>query len=47
MGFFTDAPIRVFPASWQDTGSGVCALAAAVLVVGFGPQVGSLVGGLP
>jgi hypothetical protein len=25
------------PASWQDTGSGVFALAVAVLVLGFGP----------
>jgi hypothetical protein len=26
--FFTDAPLRLLPASWQDTGSGVFALAA-------------------
>jgi hypothetical protein len=26
--FFVDAPILVFPISWQDTGSGVFALAA-------------------
>ncbi|EME60921.1 hypothetical protein [Amycolatopsis decaplanina] len=36
-GFFTDAPIAVFPVSWQDTGSGVFALAVAVLALGFGP----------
>jgi hypothetical protein len=36
--FFTDAPIVVLPASWQDTGSGVFAMAAATLVLGFGPQ---------
>jgi len=29
-GFFTDAPIAVFPVSWQDTGSGVFAFALAV-----------------
>jgi hypothetical protein len=36
-GFFTDAPIALFPVSWQDTGSGVFALAASVLLLGFGP----------
>ena len=35
--FFTDAPIVVFPVSWQDTGSGVFALAASALLLGFGP----------
>ncbi|MGH3885456.1 MAG: hypothetical protein ACRDSZ_02625 [Pseudonocardiaceae bacterium] len=35
--FFVDAPIPVFPVSWQDTGSGVFALAALALVLGFGP----------
>jgi hypothetical protein len=30
--FFTDAPVAVFPVSWQDTGSGVFTLAAAALV---------------
>jgi hypothetical protein len=35
--FFTDAPIPVFPISWQDTGSGVFALAALTLILGFGP----------
>jgi len=35
--FFTDAPIAVFPASWQDTGSGVFALAGSTLALGFGP----------
>ncbi|HET9258463.1 MAG TPA: hypothetical protein VFO16_25160 [Pseudonocardiaceae bacterium] len=35
--FFVDAPILVFPISWQDTGSGVFALALAALVLGFGP----------
>ncbi len=34
--FFTDAPIRVFPVSWQDTGSGVFAVAALVLILGVG-----------
>ncbi|MFB9688211.1 hypothetical protein [Amycolatopsis plumensis] len=37
-GFFTDAPIAVFPVSWQDTGSGVFALAVAALLLGLGPQ---------
>lgn len=35
--FFTDAPIPVFPVSWQDTGSGVFTLAVAVLAYGLGP----------
>jgi hypothetical protein len=35
--FFTDAPIAVMPASWQDTGSGVFALAATALLLGLGP----------
>jgi hypothetical protein len=35
--FFTDAPIVVFPISWQDTGSGVFTLALAALVLGLGP----------
>ena len=34
--FFTDAPVVVLPASWQDTGSGVFALAAAALLLGAG-----------
>src|SRR5215218_10709485 len=32
--FFHDAPIAVFPISWQDTGSGVFALAALGLLLG-------------
>ncbi|HZM78916.1 MAG TPA: hypothetical protein VFC19_24570 [Candidatus Limnocylindrales bacterium] len=35
--FFTDAPIAVMPASWQDTGSGVFAIATTALVLGLGP----------
>jgi hypothetical protein len=35
--FFVDAPIPVFPISWQDTGSGVFAVAVAAVVLGFGP----------
>ena len=35
--FFVDAPVAVMPASWQDTGSGVFALATATVVLGFGP----------
>ena len=34
--FFVDAPVGVMPASWQDTGSGVFAVAVATLVLGFG-----------
>jgi hypothetical protein len=32
--FFTDAPLVVLPASWQDTGSGVFALATSALLLG-------------
>jgi hypothetical protein len=35
--FFTDAPIAVLPASWQDTGSGVFTVAAAALALASGP----------
>jgi hypothetical protein len=35
--FFTDAPIAVMPASWQDTGSGVFAIAVTALALGLGP----------
>jgi hypothetical protein len=35
--FFTDAPIPLCPISWQDTGSGVFALAVSALLLGFGP----------
>ncbi|WP_426513777.1 hypothetical protein ACPPVO_26105 [Dactylosporangium sp. McL0621] len=34
--FFTDAPIAVMPASWQDTGSGVFTIAVTAIVLGFG-----------
>jgi hypothetical protein len=34
--FFVNARLIVFPISWQDTGSGVFALAAAALLLGFG-----------
>jgi len=34
--FFGDAPTSVFPISWQDTGSGVFALATLVSVTGLG-----------
>jgi hypothetical protein len=33
--FFTDAPVAVLPASWQDTGSGVFALATTSVVFGL------------
>ena len=36
--FFVDAPVAVLPASWQDTGSGVFAVAVGALVLGFGPS---------
>lgn len=32
--FFTDAPTKLFPVSWQDTGSGVFTLALGSLVLG-------------
>lgn len=35
--FFVDAPVPVFPVSWQDTGSGVFTLAALGLILGLGP----------
>lgn len=35
--FFVDAPIPVFPISWQDTGSGVFALATLAVLLGLGP----------
>ena len=35
--FFHDAPIPVFPISWQDTGSGVFSVALATVLLGFGP----------
>lgn len=35
--FFVDAPVPVFPISWQDTGSGVFALAVAAVLLGLGP----------
>jgi len=35
--FFTDAPIAVLPASWQDTGSGIATFAVAATLLGLGP----------
>jgi hypothetical protein len=35
--FFTDLPFRPFPISWQDTGSGVAALAFTSLALAYGP----------
>lgn len=35
--FFTDAPVVVMPASWQDTGSGVFAFTVTALLLGLGP----------
>jgi hypothetical protein len=34
-GFFVDIPVKPFPVSWQDTGSGVFTLAAASLLLGL------------
>jgi hypothetical protein len=34
--FFHDAPITVFPVSWQDTGSGVFTLSVAAVLLGLG-----------
>ena len=36
--FFTDAPVAILPASWQDTGSGVFAVALASVLLGLGPR---------
>ena len=36
--FFTDLPFRLFPISWQDTGSGVAAFALTALVLAYGPM---------
>lgn len=36
--FFHDAPVAVFPVSWQDTGSGVFTVAVVALFLGFGPM---------
>ncbi|MCA1681373.1 MAG: hypothetical protein LC777_21715, partial [Actinobacteria bacterium] len=36
-GFFIDAPIGVFPISWQDTGSAVFALALGSTLLALGP----------
>ena len=38
--FFTDAPVAVMPASWQDTGSGVFAVAMTAVLLGLGPLGG-------
>ena len=35
--FFVDAPIPVFPVSWQDTGSAVFAFAVLALLLGLAP----------
>jgi hypothetical protein len=35
--FFTDAPVAVIPAGWQDTGSGVFAIAVSAVLLGLGP----------
>ncbi|NIH86266.1 hypothetical protein [Amycolatopsis granulosa] len=37
VSFFTDAPITVFPVSWQDTGSAVFTLAVGFLALSLGP----------
>jgi hypothetical protein len=38
--FFTDAPLVILPASWQDTGSGVFTIATTAIVLGLGPLGG-------
>ncbi len=38
--FFTDAPLVLLPASWQDTGSGVFTIATAGIVFALGPLGG-------
>ena len=37
-GFFVDARIAVLPASWQDTVSGVFAIAATSVALAIGPE---------
>jgi hypothetical protein len=39
--FFTDAPVVLMPASWQDTGSGVFALGVTAVILGLGPLAGA------
>ena len=39
--FFHDAPLAVFPVSWQDTGSGVFAFATATVLLGLGAMAQS------
>ena len=34
-GFFVDIPFKLFPVSWQDTGSGVFTLAVASVLLGL------------
>jgi hypothetical protein len=34
-GFFVDIPFKLFPVSWQDTGSGVFTLAVACVLLGL------------
>jgi hypothetical protein len=36
--FFVDAPVALMPASWQDTGSGVFAVALTSVTLGLGPH---------
>ena len=36
--FFTDAPVAIMPASWQDAGSGVFTVALVAVVLGVGPM---------
>ena len=36
--FFVDAPLTIFPVSWQDVGSGVWTLALASVVLGVEQQ---------
>jgi hypothetical protein len=38
--FFVDAPIPLFPVSWQDTGSAVFAVAVTGPILGLGPLAG-------
>ncbi|MGW4825483.1 hypothetical protein ACWEP4_43075 [Streptomyces sp. NPDC004227] len=45
--FFTDAPVIVFPVSWQDTGSGVFTLGAVSLGYGLGPLAARVTVALP
>ncbi|PXY16692.1 hypothetical protein BA062_38475 [Prauserella flavalba] len=36
--FYTDLPLKIFPISWQDTGSGIATYTVRSLLLTFGPM---------